>query len=316
MNNSVIEQYASPISEYENSPESPLHQDYSIYDVEFTMKDVGNLKEYIYFVSLLNQNFSFKDFAILKITDDSIHLAITPKESREKYSKYYFDPEQSITNIGEEALKIIFKESHTVKFQIDSKSSSESVLTDDPLKEKESVSEVSQKHINSTNVNDNSPLKQNSPTQNSIKTENSETFSIAQSDCSRKTNENSEYENNLNDALNDNSSIRSSLSLVNSNDSINRSKWRELLESLNSTKEKNLILQENMKKMKETSDSNVNEIRLLHMRLENDKKVLKSLMNSFSEIEEKSKEQPKSYKNILLMGISGFVLIIAFLYIK
>jgi len=34
--------------------------------------------------------------------------------------------------------------------------------------------------------------------------------------------------------------------------------------------------------MKETSDSNVNEIRLLHMRLENDKKILKSIMNSVS----------------------------------
>jgi len=210
--------------------ESPLHQEFSIYDMEFTMKDVGNLKEYIYFVSLLNQNFSFKDFAILKITDEKIQLAIIPKESREKYSKYYFDPQQSILNLGEEALKTIFKEIHTVKFQIENQDSSESVLPDDPLKEndiekrKESVGTISSQYTSS--INNGSPIRQRSPTQNSIKTENSETYSFVQSDYSRKTNENYEFENLSNDISNENISSSSSLSLGNSNDSINRSKWK------------------------------------------------------------------------------------------
>ncbi|ORX42828.1 hypothetical protein BCR36DRAFT_305622, partial [Piromyces finnis] len=332
INNSAFNQYTSPIFENENSPEneSPLHQEFSFFDMEYTSKDIGNLKEYIYYVSILNQNFSFKDFAILKITDDTIQLAITPKENQEKYSKYYFDPEKSILDIGEEALKVIFKETRSVKFLIDHHDSSEEVLNEksfkpkDIMNKKENNNESSSPNDNYSS-SDNSSYRLSSP--NSIKTEHSDTYSYTQSDHSKKTSDDSEFENLSNEISNENISSGSSFSLLNSNDSINKNKWMienlgkpydliELLESLNSTKEKNTILQKKIENMKQTSDSNVNEIRLLHMRLENDKKLLKSLINTFSENEEKAKDQPKSYKNLLLIVVSNIVLIIAFLYIK
>jgi len=89
-----------------------------------------------------------------------------------------------------------------------------------------------------------------------------------------------------------------------------------IISSLAFAKEKNNILQEKIDNMKEASEVSVNEIRLMHMRLENNKKALKAIQKSFLELEEKSKNQPKSYKNWLIIGLSIFVCIIAIWYIK
>jgi len=45
-------------------------------------------------------------------------------------------------------------------------------------------------------------------------------------------------------------------------------------------KEKNNILQEKIISMKEASEVSVNEIRVMHMRLENNKKALKAIQKS------------------------------------
>jgi len=100
-----MDQFLSPVSGSENnSPmnvntsrrESVLNEEE---EEDFTMKELGNFKEYFYFVSLLNQNFSFKDFPILKITDENIKLAVVPRDDREKYSKYFFNPAENILSI-------------------------------------------------------------------------------------------------------------------------------------------------------------------------------------------------------------------------
>jgi len=237
-NNIILDQFSSPISEFENSPisASPYHNELSIYDDEFTVKDVGNLKEYIYFVSLLNQNFSFKDFGILKITDDKIELAITPKKDREEYSKYFFDPTLSILDIGDTAIKSIFKRKGSVKNDTNQQNSlvrDESEKSDvkrrdsnDSEKSKTS-SAISSAKTNFT-TNDSVISKLTSPTVYSMKKETSDTFSISQSDySSKKSPGNYEFENysNITDSNGNITTTDSSLSSINSDNGMDQYKW-------------------------------------------------------------------------------------------
>jgi len=238
-NNIILDQFSSPISEFENSPisASPYHNEASIYEDEFTIKDVGNLKEYIYFVSLLNQNFSFKDFGILKITDDKIELAITPKKDREEYSKYFFDPTLSILDIGDMAIKSIFKRKGSDKNDTNQQNSlvrDESEKSDvkrrgsnDSEKSKTS-SAISSVKTNFTTTNDSMISKLTSSTISSMKKETSDTFSISQSDYSSKRSPgNYELENysNITDSNGNITTTGSSISSFNSDSTMNQYKW-------------------------------------------------------------------------------------------
>lgn len=55
---------------------------------------------------------------------------------------------------------------------------------------------------------------------------------------------------------------------------------QNIISSLAFAKEKNNILQEKIISMKEASEVSVNEIRVMHMRLENNKKALKAIQKS------------------------------------
>lgn len=54
------------------------------------------------------------------------------------------------------------------------------------------------------------------------------------------------------------------------------------MKDLKSAKEKNIMLQEKINDMKKENDLSVNKIRLLHIRLESNKKLLKSFQKSVS----------------------------------
>eukprot|EP00833_Pecoramyces_ruminatium_P000452 jgi/Orpsp1_1/1174484/evm.model.c7180000050308.1 len=225
-----MDRFSSPISEYENSPInfSNYRHESLFYEEVYNMKEVGNLKEYYYFVSLLNQNFSFKDFAILKITDENIKLAVVPKENREKYSKYFFDPTENILNLEENIMNKIFK-NHSLKFQIspknvifeenEEKSSSLKNNTNNNNKVKRKESNDSEKSKTSIK----SSIKRNSSSTN--ESYSSKVKSNNNSTSKKDNNINSSDKNLSNDIESESSSLENSTTTLNSNNDTENYNW-------------------------------------------------------------------------------------------
>jgi len=71
-----------------------------------------------------------------------------------------------------------------------------------------------------------------------------------------------------------------------------------VLKDLKSAKEKNAMLQEKINEMKMENSASVNKIRSLNIRLESNKLLLNECYKTFTELEEKSKNQPNSFKKI------------------
>jgi len=405
-----MDQFLSPVSGSENnSPmnvntsrrESVLNEEE---EEDFTMKELGNFKEYFYFVSLLNQNFSFKDFAILKITDENIKLAVVPRDNREKYSKYFFNPAENILSIDQTILNTIFK-NRSLKFQF-SPNDIEAKKGEDKDLEKVNHSNLMSAMKKQTS---NDTTNENQSTENSTTSFNTETYDWDLNDlgnpsdliildieklfmntyCAKgsmfKGNSNifqlntdsnvyimqasskskkkeicniiriiggmqNPIQKLLHHAWNPSSDIPNNDKedeeniikyLFNTYDKYEHTmtelqnellqktqQLKEILENFNnlsksninvlkdlkSAKEKNAMLQEKINEMKMENSASVNKIRSLNIRLESNKLLLNECYKTFTELEEKSKNQPNSFKKILIIVISVIVFIIAFLY--
>ncbi|KAL6591268.1 hypothetical protein U3516DRAFT_769374, partial [Neocallimastix sp. 'constans'] len=194
INNLVIDHYLSPTSECENSPLSAttksFHNESFVQEEEFNLSDVGNLKKYLYFVSLLNQNFSFKDFAILKITDDNIKLAVVPKNERENYSKYFFDPLLNIKDLDEKIINSIFR-NHSINFQVspiienDSENTNKNNNNTNNNNSNDDNNIFKEKENDIKNMNDNQSFKENN--ENKKKADNDNENEKSSSENNTKT---------------------------------------------------------------------------------------------------------------------------------
>jgi len=177
------------------------------------------------FESLLNI------FPVLSLTSFWIH-------SQKVSSKYFFDPTLSILDMGDKAIKSIFKVKDVVKIKdnIINQQESDNLVTEETEKERRDSNGSAKSKTSSgissarTNFSNNDPFtyKQISPSSNSMKKEISDSLSLAQSDYSSKKGiENYEFETLTNefDSNCNVSTSDSTFSINNSNNSMVQYKW-------------------------------------------------------------------------------------------